>query len=113
MTGEIIVNKSMKTYKSTPIHSFMFSIHFIHVYKYTHMTLNSRHNCTPTMNSIKVLFICMCLYTIVKVIEADTEDKASAIQGEASEKIAKPTRKHSKLGIIHTTQFVGYFIIIF
>uniref|UniRef100_A0A5K4FA79 MEG-7 n=2 Tax=Schistosoma mansoni TaxID=6183 RepID=A0A5K4FA79_SCHMA len=50
------------------------------------------------MNTIKVLFICMCLYTIVKVIEADTEDKANTTQGEASEKIPKPTRKHSKPG---------------
>ncbi|CAH8539913.1 unnamed protein product [Schistosoma intercalatum] len=88
----------MDTCQSTPIHSFLFSLHYTHVYKYTHITLNSRHNCTPAMNAIKILFICMCLYTILNEIEADTKDDATTPKSVASKKISKPSGKLQKPG---------------
>ncbi|CAH8532149.1 unnamed protein product [Schistosoma mattheei] len=50
------------------------------------------------MNAIKVLFICMCLYTILNEIEADTKDDATTPKSVASKKISKPIGKPSKPG---------------
>ncbi|CAH8503009.1 unnamed protein product [Schistosoma turkestanicum] len=50
------------------------------------------------MNAIKVLLICLCLYTILQEIEADTTVSVKAPVADKSAKISKPTRKYPRPG---------------